>query len=68
MGWAVTDSARCQRFSAARAQVTGLSEYGLNFVGPGLKRFADRAQQQAAGHAEFEVDELGDEAALHQGT
>ena len=38
----------------------------MNFVGLGLKRFADRAQQQAAGHAELKVDELGDEAALHQ--
>ena len=49
-----------------QSQVTCLPENGLNFVGLGLERLGDRAQQQAAGHAEFEVDELRDQAALHQ--
>ena len=38
----------------------------MYFVSLGVEGLGDRPEQQAAGHAEFEVDELRDQAALHE--
>ena len=49
-----------------RAQIAGLPRHGLDFRGLTVERLRQRLDHEPTGHAEFEIDELGNQSTLNQ--